>query len=68
MRWKHEYVKFKNYERKLKSQFIICADFESILIPEDNHVTCLYGYKLVSVDDKFSKPYHIATLIILNHI
>lgn len=68
MRWKHEYVKFKNYERKLKSQFIICADFESILITEVNHVTCIYGYKLVCVDDKFSKPYHIATLIILNHI
>ena len=25
-----EYVKFKNYKRKIKSQFIIYADFESI--------------------------------------
>ena len=49
----------------------IYADFGSILVPEDNgkqnpnesytnkyqkHVVCSYGYKLVSVDDKFSKP------------
>ena len=48
------------------------ADFESILVPEDNgkqnlnesytnkyqkHVACSYGYKLVCVDDKFSKPF-----------
>ena len=45
---------------------MICADFESILVPEDNgkqntnesytskyqkHVACSYGYKLVCVDD-----------------
>ena len=48
------------------------ADFESILVPQDNekqnlnesstnkyqkHVACSYGYKLVCVDDKFSKPF-----------
>ena len=48
---------------------MIYADFESILVPEDNgkqnsnesytnkyqkHVACSCGYKLVSVDDKFS--------------
>ena len=33
---KSEYVKFKNYERKIKSWFIICADFGSILVLEDN--------------------------------
>ena len=33
---KGEYVKFKNYERKIKSPFMIYADFESILVPEDN--------------------------------
>ena len=33
---KGEYVKFKNYERKIKSSFIIYADFESILLPEKN--------------------------------
>ena len=53
---------------------MIYADFESILVPEDNrkqnpnepytkkyqkHVASLvsYGYKLVCVDDKFSKPF-----------
>ena len=33
---KGEFVKFKNYERKIKSPFMIYADFESILVPEDN--------------------------------
>ena len=33
---KGEYVKFKNFERKIKSQFISYADFESILVSEDN--------------------------------
>ena len=33
---KGEYIKFKNYERKLKSPFMIYANFESILVPEDN--------------------------------
>ena len=65
-----EYVKFKNYERKLKSPFIISKDFESILVPEDNEkqhpkdcymkqyqkpFACSYGYKLVYVGDKFRK-------------
>ena len=69
---KGEYVKFKNYERKIMSPFVIYADFESILVPENNgkknpeefftnkyqkHIACSYGYKLVCVDDKFSKPF-----------
>ena len=33
---KGEYVRFKNYEGKIKLPFIIYADFESILVPEDN--------------------------------
>ena len=51
---------------------MIYADFESILVPYDNgkknpnesytekyqkHVAFSYGYKLVCVDDKFSKPF-----------
>ena len=51
---------------------MIYADFENILVPEDNgkqnpnesytnkcqkHVACSYGYKLVCVDDRFSKPF-----------
>ena len=31
---KGEYA--KNYERRIKSPFMIYADFESILVPEDN--------------------------------
>ena len=67
---KATYVKFKNYERKLNSLFIIYVDFESIFVPENNgnqnpeesytnkyqkHIACSYGYKLVCVDDKFSQ-------------
>ena len=59
-------------ERKTKSSFMIYADFESILVPEDNvkqnsedsytnkyqkHVACSYGYKLVFVGYKFSKRF-----------
>ena len=33
---KGEYVKFKNFERKIKSPFMIYADFELILEPEDD--------------------------------
>ena len=51
---------------------MIYANFKSILLPEDNgkqnpnesynnkyqkHVACIYGYKLVYADDKFSKPF-----------
>ena len=69
---KGECIKFKNFERKIKSPFMIYADFESIVAPEDNgkqnlnesytnkyqkHIACSYGYRLVRVDDKFSKPF-----------
>ena len=55
---KGEYLTFKNFERKIKP-FIISADFESIVVPEDNgtqnpnesysnkykkHAVCGYGY------------------------
>ena len=33
---KGEDVKSKNYERKIKSPIIIYADFESVLVPENN--------------------------------
>ena len=51
---------------------MIYADFESTLVQHNNgkqnagesytskyqkHVACSYGYKLVFVDDKFSKPF-----------
>ena len=67
---KGKYVKFIDCERKIKSPLKIYADFESILVPEDNgkqnpnesytnkyqHVDYSYGYNLVCVDQKFSKP------------
>ena len=67
---KATYIKFKNYERKLKSLLIIYVDFESIFVPENNgnqnpeesytnkhqkHIACSYSYKLVCVGDKFSQ-------------
>ena len=63
---KDEFVKLSNYEGKIKSLFIIYADFENILVPEKNwkqnpkesytrkyqkHIACSYGYKLVCVHD-----------------
>ena len=33
---KTEYIKFKNFGKKIKSPFMIYPDFESILVPEDN--------------------------------
>ena len=33
---KGEYIRLKNYERKIKSLFMFYVDFESILVPEDN--------------------------------
>ena len=33
---KGENAEFKNFERKVKSPFMNYADFESILVPEDN--------------------------------
>ena len=57
---KKEYAEFKNYERKIKSPYIIYADFEGILVSEDNgkqnrkesyinnyqkNVGCSYSYK-----------------------
>ena len=59
---KGEYVKFKNYQRKMKSPFLIYADFESILVPKDNkkqnpekYFTNKYQKNIF--DDKFSKPF-----------
>ena len=58
--------------QKIKAPFTIYANFESILVPEDNekqnpdksygkkyqkYVACSYGYKLVCVDDKLSKSF-----------
>ena len=67
---KTEYMKLKNSRRE--TPFMIYRDFESILVPGDKgkqnpnesynstyqkHVACRYGYKLVWVDEKFSKSF-----------
>ena len=36
MRKAGEYVKFKIYEGKIKSELMTYADFKSILVPENN--------------------------------
>ena len=36
MTTKGETIKLKNYMRNIKSLFMICANFESILVPENN--------------------------------
>ena len=71
---KDETVKFKIYIRKIKSPFIIYADFESILVPENNgnqnsdqsymnkyqnHLGWSVGYKLVYSDDQCSKYFKL---------
>ena len=69
---KSEHVRFKNYERRIKSPFLIYADFESILVSKDHgeqntdesytnkyqkHIACSHGYKLECVDDKFRESF-----------
>ena len=63
-------VRSKNNMRKIKPTFMIYANFESILVPENNvkqnpgesyknkyqnHVGCSSHYILVCVDDQFTK-------------
>ena len=67
---KDEYVKFKNYEMKIRSPFMIYADCKSVLVLENNekqnsdecfankyqkHIASSYVCKLVCVDDKLNK-------------
>ena len=64
-------VKFKNYLKQLAVSFKVYADFESILKgiksndrnnnvsyteKYQNHIPCSFAYKVVCIDDKFSKP------------
>ena len=70
---KSENVRFKNYERKIKSPLMIYEEFENVSVPADNakqnldesynkkyqkHIAFKYGYKLVYTDDRFSKPFN----------
>ena len=64
----NEYVNFQNWKRLIKTPSIIYGDFECVLMPlTDNidfgpntkkykdHIVCSYSYKLVCVDDQYSK-------------
>ena len=74
-----KFVKFKNYERKIKSPFIIYADFESILVPENSqkqnpeehytnkyqkYIACSYGYKLSLLRLTQAKMHYTILLIV----
>ena len=60
-------IEFKNYFKQIPVLFKIYADFEcnlegfesyegSYLKKYYNHILCSFVYKLVCIDDKFSKP------------
>ena len=72
---KGQCVRFKSYERKFKSPFMIFADFESILVSLNNgkqnpnifytnkyqkQVGCSYSYTLlVCLNDKLNRPFKL---------
>ena len=60
-------IKFENYFKQLPAPFKIYADFECNLRDAEiyegsytkryhDHVPCSFAYKIVCIDDKFSKP------------
>ena len=62
-----ESIKFKNYFKQIPVLFKIYANFECNLKSVEScegfyssryqhHVSCSFAYKLVCVDDKFTKP------------
>ena len=60
---KGEYIKFKNYERQMKSLFMIYGENNGKRNLDESYANkyqkgdaCNYGYKLACADDKFSKP------------
>ena len=68
---KSSLIKLKNYFKQLAVSFKIYADFESVLKgvkingrsnntsctdKNQKHVPCSFAYKVVCIDDKFSKP------------
>ena len=66
VRLKKGIIKFKNYFKQLPVPFKIYADFECNLknvecyegtyTKKYEHVPCSYAYKVVCIDDRFSKP------------
>ena len=67
---KSGFIEFKNYSRQIPAPFKISADFECILKSVrsnkktsgsytekyQDHIPCSFAYKLVCVDNEFSKP------------
>ena len=67
---KQAVIRFKNYSNKLAVRFKIYADFESLLKgvksrdkndasyteKYQSHIPCSFAYKVVCIDNKFSKP------------
>ena len=55
-----KYIKFKNYERKIQSPFMIYPDFESILVPGDN--------KNQNPDESYTSKYqkHVIPVMAIN--
>ena len=66
VRLKKGIIKFKNYFKQLPVPFKIYADFECNLRNVEiygcytkkyhDHVPCSYAFKVVCIDDRFSKP------------
>ena len=57
---KGEYVKFNNFERKIKSPSVIYLDFESILAAEDNGKQNLNEF----YTSKYQK--HVVVVMVIN--
>ena len=64
------YINFQNLEKLTKAPFINYDGFECVLIPStdyidfgsnankyQDHILCSYGYKLIYLDERFSKAY-----------
>ena len=60
-------IKFENYSKELRAPFKIYADFEcnsedaeiyegSCTKKNHDHITCSYTFKVVCIDNRFSKP------------
>ena len=67
LRLKKETIELKNYMKQIPVQFKVYADFEcnleSVKSYEDSyskkyhdHILCSFAYKLVCINDKFTKP------------
>lgn len=57
-------LKFKNWWKKIRAPFVIYADFEAILLKDEDsnertHRASMYAYKIVSSDPNYNKPIRI---------